>query len=340
MTHIRVGEAAPRFGTRSGISSKRVPYRSRGLRAFPKQVKDVGLVPILLVGYDYQRHLYGLSKLSQRGIDRVYVLYDCKNEEFGRVAEENARKIREAASNYFFLEASPIGYNPQDYIDAIKTYTKILSKEKEESQLTFDVTNTTKESLLASFHFGSIFGSGLYYVEATKHTSLNKRVSDVFDELKSDERLLEEFSQRNEIGFKKFMDHLKTRYLDTVILQYENREPGEIRELLPSLPRAEIEARHNQIIISLHEPANTIAELTDRVTKSSKDHELAGKTESQAQASVNYYLSQLEKWGFVKAERGRRTTIVLTEFGEGYRRGISGQVPDPVKLDAVSAPPA
>jgi len=256
-------------------------------------------------------------------------LYDSANEEFERVAERNALNVKNAASKYLFIETIPIGYNPQNYVDAVKTYTKIIVKEKEESLLTFDVTNTSKESLLASFHFASIFGSGLYYVEATQHTSLNKRVKEAFDELKEDKALQETFSQRNEIGFQRFMETMKSRYLETVIQQYENRQPGEIRELLPTLPRADIEARHNQIILALHQPASTIAELTERVRKFSMDRELVDKTESQAQASVNYYLSHLEKWGFIRADRGRRTAIVLTDFGEGYRQGISALLPDP-----------
>ena len=283
---------------------------------------ELGLVPIVLVGYERERHLYGLKKLTDRGISRVYLLYDNVHESWRTIAQPNANALRDAIATFFDVELT--GWNPQEFIDAIRVFTYILKREPPNNRLIFDLTNTTKEAFLASTLFGVMFGTGAYYVAPSEYSSTSERVSNTFDLLKKDKDLharFHSYRDRSQVEpFSSFIDLLKPKYLELVRLEYEKRSPGKLKELPPILPSVRLEQLHENIIMGLKDPADSIAELSIRLGLVAQS--TAEPDKARAQARVNHYLGQLEKWGIADTIRGRRTRISLTDFGVGYRLGL------------------
>lgn len=285
------------------------------------ELSELGLVPIILIGYERSRHLYGLKELAKRGISRVYILYDNVHESWKEIAQSNASKLRDSVATFFDVEL--MGWNPQEFVDAIRVFTYIL-KNEQNNRLMFDFTNTTEEAFLASALFCVTFGTGAYYVAPSEYSSFNERITRTFNLLKKDEDLLvryRSYRDRSQVdSFTNLIDILKPKYLELVRREYEERPPGKVKELPSTPPRVRLEELHENIILALKTPADSIAELTIRLGAVTKKTDDAAR--ARAQARVNHYLAQIEKWGFVDTIRSRRTRISLTDFGQGYELGL------------------
>jgi hypothetical protein len=274
---------------------------------------------VILVGYERDRHLYGIKELSKLGIDSIYILYDTAHEEFRKIVEPNAVYIRDSAS--YFFKAYLRECDPTNITSIVRELTYI-SKKEHPSELFIDVTNFTKESYLSSFIFAILFGARLYYVAPEKYEPINQRIESVFAELRNDSDIIDKFKeivgkQRNRIeeNLNNFLKIIEKKYMEKVKARYRRRPPSSVKMVSLAIKGLiKLTDKHEQILRTLLEKGamKTIAQLT-------QDLGMKGKRDM---AKVSYRVRQLEKWGFVTISKTKEKAISLSAFGKGYSLGI------------------
>jgi hypothetical protein len=295
----------------------------------------MGICIIVLTGYVVQRHLYGIRILSKLGIDRIYILYDNINPEYKELVKDKADDIYKKVSMVFDTELK--GCNPRDMVNLFEIFTYIMLKHRS-SEIYIDITNTTKQALLAATVFSTAFGTKMYYVTPKEYVPINKRIEKTFSELKEDTELSNIlFSQWGKSEnfhevYKKFFNALTEKYIKKADEIYETRG-GEYIEEVPLtgnlIKLDEISDLDKKILSTLFHIGEkeivTITELSRRL----------GMEGKRNIAIVGYRIRQLERWRFVKiergkvedgkfivTERGKLTKITLTDFGKGFISGI------------------
>jgi hypothetical protein len=296
----------------------------------------MGICIIILAGYEVQRHLYGIRFLSKLGIDRIYILYDNINPEYKKVVEGKAENIYSKVSEVFDAELK--GCNPRDMVNLFRIFTYIMLKHRT-SEIYIDLTNTTKQALLAATVFSTAFGIKMYYVTPAKYVPIDIRIEETFSKLKKDTELSNIlFSQWGKSEnfrevYEKYFEALKTKYIQKVEEMYETRA-GEVIEEVPLtgnlIKLDEISDLDKKILSTLFH----IDEKKEIVTITELSRRL-GMEGKRNMAIVGYRIRQLERWRFVKVERGKvedgkfivtergkLTKITLTDFGKGFISGI------------------
>lgn len=287
----------------------------------------MGICPVVFVGYERDRHLFGINYLNKKlGIDRVYLLYDNIHPEFQKIAEKNVEYIS-SVLNSFFIEYNVMGCNPREIADIVRRLTYIMYKSKH-SELYMDITHCTKEFVLASSFFAGGFGAKMYYV-SSKRASIDRRIEEVFSELNDDPEFLSEFSKNlvkilNEEGKNTYqlalsissfaLDFIKEKYTGKVKERYRERVPTDVKISLAG-NLIDLNDDLKKLLLTLYQvdrPVKTIAELTH----------LLGLKGKRNMAKVGYRVSLLEKWGLVKTKKTRKTETTLTEFGRGVAMGL------------------
>jgi DNA-binding HxlR family transcriptional regulator len=279
----------------------------------------MGICIVILAGYERDRHLFGIKELSKHGIDCIYVLYDDVHPEFREIAEPNAIYIKDSASPFFKTYVR--GCNPTSFESIIQELTYIYKKESS-SEIFIDVTNFTKESYIAAFTFGILFGARLYYVLPEKHEPIDIRIGKVFSELRNDAEIISKFKEIVHIEdslmqnyLNDFFHIIEKKYKEKVKDQYKFREPTSIQVIpLKIKGLVELTPEHEEILKILQEKGavSSIAQLTKALKKSGKN----------AQAMVGYRLRQMRDWGFIEITGQRKKEISLTELGRGYANGL------------------
>jgi hypothetical protein len=274
----------------------------------------MGICLVIPVGYELERHLFGIKELSKYGIDCIYVVYDNANEDFKEIALNNAEEIERSISKLF--KTYMRGFNPRKFEEIIRELVYIRKKEAS-SEIYIDITHSTKESYLAAFTFSILFGAKLYHVLSEKQ-SINVRIKNAFSELKKDLKNDAEFiSKFKKEDLEDVLNIIEERYKEIVIKQYKSRKPISI-QILPLEIKGLIKLtpEHEEILETLLEiggSASSITQLAKALNKIGKADE----------AMVGYRVRQLKDWGFVELTGERKKEISLTMLGRGYAKGLS-----------------
>lgn len=287
-----------------------------------KKSEKMAISIIILVGYEKARHLFGIKELTKLGINSVYIFYDKIHEGYKEIATPTAHDIKESISTFFNVQT--IGCDPRDFVSVVRELTYVMKKE-EPSELFIDVTNFTKESYLASSAFAILFGAKMYYVAPEEYIPIGVRIKRVFQALRDDSDIVRKFheiislkkekEQEEERLIDDFLSLIEEKYTKKVKDVYEGRKPKEVKEIPLTLGKViELTDDHEKILLTLlkKKHVETITELT----------QCLGMVERKDMAKIGYRIRQLEEWGFVKAERTRKTEISLSEFGQGYSEGL------------------
>jgi hypothetical protein len=285
----------------------------------------MGICLIILIGYEIERHLFGIKELSKYGINCIYVLYDNIHKEFQEIMEPNAHCIKDVASPFFKTHVR--GCDPTDFENIMQELVYIYKKEAL-SEIYIDLTNFTKESYMAAFTFSVLFGARLYYVLPEKREPVDVRIEAVFskikEELKNDVKIIDKFKKIAHVEdslisnyLEDILNIIEKKYKEKVREQYEFRKPTSIQ--IPPLKikgLIELTPEHEEILETLLErggSASSITQLAKALNKIGKANE----------AMVGYRVRQLKDWGFVELTGERKKEISLTMLGRGYAKGLS-----------------
>jgi hypothetical protein len=281
----------------------------------------MGICLTILVGYEKDRHLFGIRHLSKLGINRIYLLYDNIHYDYQKYAERNVKSIWASVSKLFETESR--GCDPRDITDLARNFTYIMGK-NEPSELYIDVTNSTKEAYMTAAVFSMAFGAKMYCVVGD-FIPLDARIDSVFRILEDDKELIDKFSQRvqgkdNRDEYKTFLTLLREKYKEGVEKQHEERKANYVRviPLTGDLVKSAMSDLDEKILLTILK----IEQEKSRVESIAELAQHLGFREKSDIASVGYRIRQLENWGFIKAERNKRTKITLSELGKGFAMGL------------------
>lgn len=122
-------------------------------------ISYVGFHPTLIL--DGLRHI-----MRTRGIERIYILYDRKDDSYGRVSRRNAKKLE---SMLTFFEPKLVGINPLSQESTFSTIYAIIKSEVQENQcdVYVDVTDMPPIAVVSTTMVVLMFPRAyMYYVPA------------------------------------------------------------------------------------------------------------------------------------------------------------------------------
>jgi hypothetical protein len=312
-------------------------------------VGEVGICPIVLVGYERKRHIYGLQQLFGKGIDYVYLVYDNVHEEYREIGEKNAKELERLLREFLGDKVESVGCDPVNFESVIKVLTYIY-KRNPKSKLYIDITHFAKEAYIAVITFSILFGATPYYVSPKEHRPITTRIEETFKIVEEDEEVFKKFrevvskdlSSEEELrqAFLELLSCIREKYEDYVIMEHARRMPGSW--VFVPLGREErlieLAPVHEQILSTIYELERSgkegsipVAELIEKLDEKARGGGVEGLKREETQSDrafrsmVNYRLQQLRSWGFVELEvigSRRGSKVSLTKLGRGYAMGL------------------
>lgn len=122
------------------------------------------VVLVNYIGFHPTVYLDGIEKLRlSYPIEKIYILYDNKRDNYGAVSRRNAGKIREKLE---FFKPIALGINPQSFNSVFENVYQILYKEAymEKRTVFIDITDMPPESVSAINVLSLIFPKVYIYV--------------------------------------------------------------------------------------------------------------------------------------------------------------------------------
>jgi hypothetical protein len=122
------------------------------------------MVHIIPVGFEKDRVLFGLLEL---GAKRIYLLFDNKEDVWGKESRKYCRMAKDDLKNFFFDSENlyEVPFDPTSYESCENAISEILEKEREAQRIYINVSTSTKLSAIASalkaMEYDNVF---LYYV--------------------------------------------------------------------------------------------------------------------------------------------------------------------------------
>ena len=229
--------------------------------------------------------LYGIRKHVSRGIDRLYVLYDRKDDIWGKLSRENLKTIEEAVGK--LIEIVKVGVNPRDYDELFETMYNIVSREVARgSRVYIDITSLTRIGVVVSVVIATLFGASIYTVIPEYY----------FDP-----------------------DKIRLEGAEEAYVEALRRRRGvDVLEIpIPTQPVRQLSDEEKRVLVSIYRMGGKVSSLRELL------HALGREPTNKERADISYRLKVLEKKGCVEKRRDRVLTVCLTRFGAALARVLS-----------------
>ncbi|MHA1860442.1 MAG: HFX_2341 family transcriptional regulator domain-containing protein [Candidatus Asgardarchaeia archaeon] len=234
-------------------------------------------VIVSFVGGDLGLIMDGIRKQIPLGIDKIYLLYDKKEDVWGKMSRENVDFITKKVGD--LIEVVKVGINPRDYEGIFKSLYEIIDSESgEDIEINIDITSTTRIGVAVAVAIATMFGAKVYTVSPEYYFPPNK--IKVLDESKDYVELLR-----------------KRRGRDIIDIP------------LPVQPIKKLSKKERDILLALFRSggaANSLRELLNAMGLSVND---------KNKADLSYRLRVLERRGCIERKKNKTLKVYLTRFG-------------------------
>lgn len=286
-------------------------------------------IVIIPVGSLRQRHIDGLRHLLTEywPVRKLYVLFNAEEKDTDKPlsVKKNAEEVALAFSG---LNPEIIPTKTTDVEDISRTFTEILLREglrlsdvfKE--NVLIDISSTTKQMIVVSTLFASLFGIKVYYVKGKRKKDIRERVESVFNELfnskEKKEKIVSILDDKNNIELR--TEKLKQLLIEEVAkITYNLSAQSEAAEKAPleivpfTKDLTEFKEDDELVLTTILEmdgSVNSIAELHRRLN------------EKIELSTLTYRVGKLVNWGLIEAAGKRAKQLVLTPVGRGIAKGL------------------
>ncbi len=240
---------------------------------------------MILDGFEYLRVV--------KPIEKVYILYDNKNDRYGYASRRNASKL---AKKLEFFRPIKVGINPQSYGSVFSKLFAILYKEVvlEKREVYIDITDLPPEAVSAVTTLALIFPRVHIYVVPTEKEKRGDYIPDPSSP-KFEEWLEEKDSKRG-------LEPIELQLPNTRLTLFDDNERALAEKVLIELYRRGGEAKSIKDLIEWCGDDPTIPSIKNRYSR---------------------LINSLVRKGFLyKMYRGRERPIYLTDFGKIYAKAL------------------
>jgi len=132
-------------------------------------------VQIALIGFDHDRIL---KPIQMNPPNKLYIFYDNKNDEYGKISRECSETINNTVKQ--IIETECVGINPLDFRDSFEQFLRVISSE-EGAEITVNISSSTKLAVAAISFVSAIYKARMIYIPG-KYKNPPKS-QDEFDEV-------------------------------------------------------------------------------------------------------------------------------------------------------------
>ena len=226
-------------------------------------------------------------------IERIYILYDSKNDRYGYASRRNASKL---ARKLEFFKPIKVGINPQSYGNVFSKLFAILYREviMEGHEVYIDITDMPPEAVSAVTTLALMFPKVHIYVVATNSEKRGDFIPSP-DSPKFEEWLEEKDNKRG-------LEPVELQLPKARLSLFDDNERALAEKILLELYKRGGEAKSIKDLIEWCGDNPTIPSVKNRYSR---------------------IINSLVRKGFLyKLYRGRERPIYLTEFGKIYTKAL------------------
>ncbi len=229
--------------------------------------------------------LHGIKKHVAKGIDRLYMLYDKKDDIWGKLSRENLKTIEEAVGK--LIEIVKIGVNPRNYDELFEVMYDVVSREVAQgSRVYIDITSLTRIGVVVSVVIATLFGASIYTV------------------------IPEYYFDPDRIR----LEGAKESYIEAL----RRRGGVDVLEIpIPTQPVRQLSEEEKRVLVSIYRMGGTISSLRQLLQA------LGREATNKERADISYRLKVLERKGCIEKKRDKVLTVSLTRFGAALARVLS-----------------
>jgi len=184
---------------------------------------------MVFVSTDVYRPLFGIRHFFQKGIEKVYLLYNNLDNFYGELSRKNAEELKKKLEG--LIEVEMVGINPEDFDKCLSTLCEILRHEKRK-KVYIDVSSTTKIACAVSCAVATLFDVIPYIVIPEEEEEITKSYIRIIEKKKYRRGI--DIKEIPVIKAEKFIDEKELKILKT-LRKYKVKSASELLQKL-SLP--------------------------------------------------------------------------------------------------------